>query len=631
MKRFLVLLITLVLSLSLVLSGCGGCNDNGGQAPTGQVSQEPSSFNATSVVLVDNSQSEYKIVIPEKSTKMEDFAAQELQYFLYESTGCKLEIIKDTGLTADNTKKYLSVGNTTLLASQTDIVLDEKVMGETTPSVDTKGNSVYMAGVGGYGILNSVYKFLQYEIGYKAYAYDCVKYDYFSKVYLLDFNYHYSPNIEYMSLNERQFDDKSQDVSAARLNFFNHDNGGSTIFDGGLFVGGMWCHTIQAVVSEGQYPQFWNAAQYCMSNPEALEVFAYNLTMNYILNTSSPFIMIGGNDNESICGCPECTNTIAQYGGGGLMAIFINKVADYVENYFAENNIEKEICLVGLYYLAYDSIPAKANGDGTYSALNPIVIPDGEGKVTAGICYAPMLACFSHPFGDESCEKNEHYTEGFRRASALTDNLFLYIYGYRCQGQYYHSYFFNNLSAYKSNYEFFSDLGFKYVNEESNRFAIHQLGEMFTYVRSRFAWDKVNDVEPLVDEFMDAYYGIASEYMKEYYDFIIEHYQSIYVKTNNHHESIYSPSVTTTTYPHQVYLNFITLLENAMLAIEKSDIPDEDKAIYHERIKREWYVVKVLEYDMYKDSVESDYLAELEKIFVEANEKYPIWVSRSGN
>ncbi len=621
MKKILSVSCAFLLLTSTVLVDCKKEPESYIQA------EEPTSFEATENVLVENFKSDYKIVIPEKSTKMEAYAAQELQYFLCESTGCTLEIITDKDLPIDTSNKYLSIGDTTLLGAQTDIKLDAELMGDTSPSIDTVGNSVFMAGTASYGILNSVYKFLEYQIGYKAYAYDCVKYDYYSKLYLLDFNYHYVPSIDYLATNEFELDGKALTQEAARLNVFGSDSGGTSIFDGGLFSG-LWCHTVAVIVPSVNYPWAYNNSQMCMSDPRVLKIFCENFTMMYALSATGPFAMIGGIDNENVCDCADCSATIGKYGSGGLMSIFINKVADYVEKYFQEHNIDKKLCLVGLYYLGYDEIPAVANEDGTYSAVDESVIPDSEGNVTAGICYAPMLACYTHPFGEGACEKNKFYTEGFKKAAALTDDLFIYIYGANVSAAYDQVYFFNNWSTWEANFRFFDDIGVRFVNEEANRWGIRQLSSLNIYVRSRLAWDSSTKIEESVEEFIDAYYGVAADLMRDYYDAIMEHYQSVYGRTKTYCESIYSPSVSAKTYPHQVFLNYAAILESAMHVIERSNLPEEQKAIYYERVEREWYIVKVQEYHMHQTAVDKEYLAELEDIFEKSKEKYTIWVSR---
>ena len=77
-------------------------------------------------------------------------------------------------------------------------------------------------------------------------------------------------------------------------------------------------------------------------------------------------------------------------------------------------------------------------------------------------------------------------------------------------------------------------------------------------------------------------------------------------------------------WPHETMLNFITILENAMHKIERSDMSEEDKAILMERVEREWHIVKLDEYNMYKNHLDGEALAELEQIVQEGKDRYII-------
>ncbi len=615
MKKLISLLLILVISISLGLTACT-------DKETVDADAEPVSFKATDVVLVENFKSNYQIVIPSKATQMEEYAAQELQYFMNESTGCMLEIVKDNNI--DSSKKYLSVGNTSLL-SQTQIDIDLSVMGETGPSIDTIDGNVYMAGAASAGILNSVYKFLEYQINFEAFAYDCVTYDFYNKLYLLDFDYHYVPNLEYFTTGEFELRDKK--AEASRLNVAGGGSGGNVLFDGALFSGA-WCHTIGIMVPQSTYPWAYNNAQLCFTDTEVFDLFSELFFTNYAMNASGPYIMIGGNDNPNVCECSGCTESYGRYGVGGTMSIFINKVADYTEKRFAELGIQKNLCIVGLYYLGYESIPTIANDDGTYSPIDPLVVPDNEGQVTCGMCYAPMHACYIHPFGDQCCEKNSVYTSAFRSMSVLTDNIFAYIYGASFGNAYRPGFFFDNYATFAENYKFFNECGVRFVTEETDAVSIRPLSSLNIYLRSRFAWDETTDYKTSVNDFMSAYYGLAAEYMNEYLTSILEHFEATYTRRNKYDLSIYdAPSQED--WPHQTLLNFATILENAMYTIEKSGLSDEDKAVYLERVKREWYIVKTQELFMYADSVELSYLAELERIVSEGEQLYTLRGNRT--
>ena len=98
------------------------------------------------IMLADHAKSEYSLVVPADADAYETFAAQELQTFLRESTGASLPIIADTGLTYDNTKSYISVGDTVL----NKLNLDEEELGAGGGIVDVDGRLVSLAGAKGH-------------------------------------------------------------------------------------------------------------------------------------------------------------------------------------------------------------------------------------------------------------------------------------------------------------------------------------------------------------------------------------------------------------------------------------------------------------------------------------------------
>lgn len=618
MKKLTALFCSLIIVFASLLGACS-------KEETVNVVGEPKSFSATEIILIENSVSDYKIVIPEESTLMEKYAAEELQYYLYESTGCKLPIITDAGLSNDNTQKHLSIGNTVLLSQQADIVIDYAVMGDSGPSIDTVGNTIYMAGAASYGTLYSVYKFLEYQIGFKAYAYDCVTFDYNSKLYLLDFDYHYVPNVQWQTAHDYEVYGAEMErlQNAARLNLIGYNNeGGFKMFDGGLY-NGIWCHSMQGIMPETSYPWAWRNNQLCMSNPEVISIFG-NLIANIVSTSAGPAVMLGNNDNSAVCNCETCEATAKKYGSGKLMLDFINGVAEIVEKHFTENQIDKKLVIVGLFYMGYTQVPVIKNSDGSYSPIDETVKFDKEGAVTTGVCYAPIEACYIHPFGDECCEKNEYTTENLRKWATLTDQLFIYTYGSNWSGGIGHSLWYNNWSFMTESYKFYKEVGVKYVFDEANRSGISPFSSMRVYIRSRLAWDENNNFYDMVEEFTNAYYGIVADDIREYFNAVMEHYQIIYQKSEELCQGCYFGFVLRDYWPRETMLNFATILENAMYKIETSDLPEKEKAILMERVEREWYIVKLDEYQMYKDYVDGETLGELKAIFEEGKRRYKI-------
>ena len=107
--------------------------------------------------IVNNGETEYKIVIPEEPDSIEKTASYELQKFFEEATGVTLSIISDKSIVPGG--KYFSIGNTKLVT--------KSVEGELTGlksqgyMLKTVGQTIFMLGPSCYGSLSAVYEFLK--------------------------------------------------------------------------------------------------------------------------------------------------------------------------------------------------------------------------------------------------------------------------------------------------------------------------------------------------------------------------------------------------------------------------------------------------------------------------------------
>ncbi len=370
MKRLIVMLLTICMSVSAIFAtGCKKSHDTKTDTDTDKqvnsLYHEPESFATTDKVLISNRKSDYQIVIPDTPTAMEKYAAEELQGFLYKSTGCKLNIISDKGLMHDNSNKYLSIGNTTLLEAQTDIEIDLAVMGETGPTIIRKDNTVYMAGAAAYGTLYSVYRFLRYEINFKGYAIDCVGYDYYDELYLLDFNYQYRPLMQYVYGDEYPGADLADEHARMyQLTRFSSGQGALKMFEGPFF-GGYFCHTLQWFLPQAQYPQFYKNNQVCMTNEDAIACVSENLCQ-VLLKGGATCVNLGMNDYPSYCDCEDCLEAYDKYTTGGVMIRFTNAIAEYIEEKFQEQGIDRKVTISPLMYYNFSTPPVKKDANGNF-------------------------------------------------------------------------------------------------------------------------------------------------------------------------------------------------------------------------------------------------------------------------
>ena len=629
MKKTITLILVLILCVVTILGGCDS-NTNNSQPNKG----EPTSFNTTSTVLVDNGRSDYVIVIPANSSKAESFAAQELQYFLKESTGVELQITTDAGYSHDNTQKVLSIGNTKLLKAQTDIVVPKDAV-DTQPFIYTKQNTVYMTGNANYGILNAVYKFLQYQIGFRAYATDCVVYDYFSKLELLDFSYNYEPSIEYYYPSETEVRGEENIVNGARMFRLGSvvNDGAFTMFDGPYFSG-FWCHTIYLFIpSDLEFKEYdsdgnpiideatgkqkvkkaWNNNQPCLSDERVLNYFIESLTMK-VLATTGPAMMIGMNDETGACNCESCQLAGSKYGGqGGIMTVFLNKAAQAVEKNLKEKGIERKLNLVGLFYVAYEGAPVIENADGTLSPICDEVIMYKGDLISVSACVAPMFACYTHPFGNDACEENESFTSNIKAWGMLSNGL--YVYGYGNNHNNYDTFFWDNWSSLVGSLKFYNEIGLKFFYEEGGNYGYYTpFSTLRVYLKSRMCWDINLKMEDICTDFFDAYYGPASKYMSEYFWSALEQSQYIYKAGKDYHYDTYYSHGRDAFWKQTTLKNYANIMNSAMNVIENSNCSKEQKEIYTERVYREYVLVRYNEWRLYKNYLsETEYL-ELEKI-----------------
>ena len=239
-----------VLLCAVTVFASAGCKRDGGatKQERTEIGGEPLAFDDTNEYLVKNGKSDYKIAVSSEASKTEKYAAEELQYFIEKSTAVKLPIVNDDSLTHDNLAKYLSVGENKLLAAQTDVTIDYNELGENGVTVNTKGNCVYMAGATETGTLFSVYRFLHYQVGYNAYAYDCVEVDYRQSCKLKDFTYKYVPSLGLLTAEDAELSGETKVKEAFRMYAYASKNGGYDM-NGNLF-NGLWCHTMNYIVTQ---------------------------------------------------------------------------------------------------------------------------------------------------------------------------------------------------------------------------------------------------------------------------------------------------------------------------------------------------------------------------------------------
>lgn len=606
MKKFFILILSGILLISCMLTGCK--ND---EEETGKSEQL---FSKTNYVLVENGLSSYSIVIKKDSDEAHRYPALELQHFIKESTGCELPIITDENLSFNEDSCYLSIGKTTIFNSLNKEV-DRDEYGLTGVSIDTVNKSVFMTGADDVGTLYSVYRFLYYQIGFIAYADDCVEFKYYDKLNILDFDYHYKPSFENVTSTAVQLTDSYYDN--ARMFLQGTIEGGSNIY---YRLFSEFCHTLEIIVPPDAYkdlhPDWFAGEQMCYSSDGLAEQTGKNICASYIFS-KSPYLMLGGADTSGACPCDRCKEMGKKYGGqSGLYVRFLNKVANYVENYLEENGIKKELVLIGLMYHSYEAPPVKIV-DGQMQAIDNSVIPDAEGQIKVGVFYAPISACFTHAFDDPNCDLNKGYLDYVKGWAFLTKELYFYNYPINNRSDVFP---YNNWSAYQAQYKLLKDCGVKFIFEEGFSGYYTPLSQTRIYITSRLGWDCTLNVWDLVDDFMNHYYGPGAKAMKEYMDMIIEQYNLMYEIDRRDCQGTYYEIQREDAWQREKLLNMARTIKNGIFEVRKSNYTDQEKKVFEERLYREYLLCRILEYKLYINTLTAEELKELETLVAFADE-----------
>ena len=140
----------------------------------------------TNLVLAENGNSSYSIVIDNEASFSEQYAATFLQKYLQLSTGALLPIISDENIASINEGKILSIGRNRLLENS-GITITENEVSRDGYKIIRKDNAVYICGGGDTGTSFGVYEFLTHQIGFEPYTSDEIYYENKSTLYLKDF------------------------------------------------------------------------------------------------------------------------------------------------------------------------------------------------------------------------------------------------------------------------------------------------------------------------------------------------------------------------------------------------------------------------------------------------------------
>ena len=449
--------------------------------------------------LFKGGRSEYTIIVAPDAPESEQYAARELQYWIKEVSGSEIPI---AGLSDGKEGKRLVVGYNSIVAESFPSSAKPEDRDDSF-TVTSNGGDIFFWGGSKRGTLYAVYSFLEEELGCRWYS---------SKVSVAPrkdswsfrkISRHEEPGI--LIRDNCVLDVRSNPVFSARMrNNFIRIPGlepGTTI--PGTAEGYWGVHSMGYFITPAEFysthPEYFSLrewkrlsgySQLCLSNPEVLRICVERLKK--VMREEPDYLIYSMEqaDNRDFCECPECKALAEKYGGqSGLMLWFVNQVADAVKDEFPDK-------YVGTFAYQY-----------TRHAPKDIVPRD---NVVVRLCS--IECCMLHDY--DECEHNTDFLKDLQDWSAIAPHL--YIWDYVTDFSEYCLPVANWKTLGPHIRDFRDNHAIGILEEGDYQTVSCEFREMRSWIISKLLWNPDADVEALIKDFTDGYYGAAGPYIREY-------------------------------------------------------------------------------------------------------------------
>lgn len=436
----------------------------------------------TLINLVQDGKSNYQIIITESADEYEQKAADELHLFIEEISGAHLDIIKDN---ADaRTEHSIILGKDNMKLK--DIHLSFEELGKDGFIIKTDKKNIIIAGNNGLSTLYGVYSFLEDNLGVRK----------------------YTPDFTFLTRNKdiafELIDRKDIPLFSFRqvhiINGYHHEYAlwhklhNSEVRDKDW---GMYVHTFDDFIPAEKYfetnPEYFSLindkrvpdAQICLSNEEVYDIIVDDLKERIKDNPEAKYWSVSQNDTYYPCQCDKCKALDEQYGGpSGAMLWFVNKVA----REFPEKHISM---------LAYQ-----------YTRQAPKnIIPEKN----TNIMLCTIECNRSKPIAGNSGKGS--FARDIVDWGKLTDNIYLWDYVVQFRN---YANPFPNLRVLQPNIQFFRDNNVRMMFQQGSGGSTSEFHNLRAYIISKLLWNPDADVDVIIGDFVNNYYGPAAPFILEY-------------------------------------------------------------------------------------------------------------------
>jgi hypothetical protein len=262
---------------------------------------------------------------------------------------------------------------------------------------------------------------------------------------------------------------------------------------------GSFVHTFNKLISPEDYfeehPEYFSLiggrrlqdAQLCLSNPEVIQVLIDNLGKEIAKKPEKKIWSVSQNDAINYCECDNCFALYEQYGNiSGAYIMMANEIAEAYP--------DKHISTLAYQY--------------TRSAPQNI-----KPLPNVNIMFCSIECNRSMPLVED--ERSAEFVQEMKDWSKLTNNIF--VWDYVVQFKNYLTPF-PNFHVLQPNIQFFKESNVNMMFQQGSSGTWSDLAELKQYVIAKLLWNPDADVDALVKNFIEMYYGPAAKHIQDYYD-----------------------------------------------------------------------------------------------------------------
>lgn len=635
--KFLSLFLSAVMGCSMILSAC---NEEESSSVATVDTVTPVSYTdgihdftapQADGYIVKNGSTEYRLVLPETQDEFLTVAEEEFVFFFEQATGIKIPVIKESGdgLTHSKEAKYISIGNTKLLASA-GLAADESVLGSQGVKIKTVDDSIYLYGGGQQGALYAVYDFLQIVFNWEIYYYDVWEMDENVKnVPMRNFDVTDIPDIE---LRSASWGPVHGNIDNAGYRFRMQIGGYSQQI---IPLGDTEHGQLEAEIhnSDNIIPKaYWydkhpawfadSGGQICYTahgDPEEYEELLNQATkvivsgMNKYPKEEFPqykYICFMIEDDASSCTCNACNNSLNLYGANsGAMVIFCNDLMEKVQEEIVKPENSKayreDIKLLFFAYMRMLNAPVRYDSiEEEYAPIHP----DLQLREDVGVFYAINRGIMNYIIDvyDDSSDEGRNNLEKWHALAKDGGGMYFWTYCTVFTAYQFYLDSFNHFTSEGYQYYVAYDAKLFYNQGERQNKDLTNFDGLKMYLDAKLQWDCTLDEKVLIDNWFNAMYGSVAPMMKEFWGTQREWSILIYDKIGRLDKFSYNPQMfSSSVFEYAPLLNFLEQC-NDIQRVAYEMYGESDPKTY-EKIKRnidlEWVPFAYMLLKLYGDSL----------------------------